>query len=152
MPFRTETLTDLWRRLKAGRASFLGFAARERDALAAAQQPRQRVIVIAENATVLLTLLVQAQAMGTELVAYGREQERDPALDVAGIVEASRLVCVGLIDFIAANFPVSANLALETVTASRDGNGGIVLADLMFQPAETAGIRSRLDGIIAALG
>lgn len=88
---------------------------------------------------------LQTAAGVTGIVAYAKAQEGDPDYDVATQFTALVDACTGVISWIIANIPASGGyVQMETWSAS-----GVSVRT--FSTAQTAGLRTQLDTIIAAV-
>jgi len=81
------------------------------------------------------------------IVVYVQGQYDDDQIDVAAEFSAMKTAAENVRDWIIANLPQSGGyLAIRTM----DANG--VIADRMFAPAATAGLRTQIDSLIATIG
>lgn len=88
---------------------------------------------------------LQTAAAVNGIVAYAQSQEGDPEYDVAAQFTTLVDACTGVISWIVANIPTSGGyVQMETWSAS-----GVSVRT--FSTAQTAGLRTQLDTIIAAV-
>lgn len=78
-----------------------------------------------------------------DMVATAKEQEQDPLYDVQAEFTAMRTACIAARNEIINTSPTQAGTLLE-----RDINADGTLTDLTFAPAQTANLRTLLQGVI----
>jgi hypothetical protein len=135
------TLEDIDRRA----VSVKGYCQRAKDTLAAGNSP----------ATTILDLFVRlrqdraafaAAANVPGIAAYAQAQKDDAQLDLAAEFVAMLTAIDGVTTWIANNFPKDGNGFLLAQTL--EANGPV---DRQFTPAQTAGLRTQLDTILATI-
>lgn len=88
---------------------------------------------------------LQSAAGNNGIVAYAQAQEGDPEYDVAAQFTTLVDACTGVINWIVANIPTNGGyVQMETWSAS-----GVAVRT--FSTVQTAGLRTQLDTIIAAV-
>jgi hypothetical protein len=80
------------------------------------------------------------------LAAYAREQYDNPALDIVAEFNAMTSAIDNVTNWISTNFPKDGGGFLLAQTLGANGP-----VDRMFTPAQTAGLRTQLDALIATV-
>ena len=91
------------------------------------------------------SILTASQTSGLE--AYARTQINNPSLDLVAAYNAMSAQVTATIDWIRANFPKDDDDYLLVLTIDVDG----VKVWRTFTPAETAGLRTVLDSLVATI-
>lgn len=80
------------------------------------------------------------------LAAYAQQQKNNAQLDVVSEFNALMATIDGVTSWISTNFPKDAGGALLERTLGTDGP-----TEVLFSPSQTAGFRTQLDAVIAAI-
>ncbi len=150
MAFTDETVSQIWARLKGTRRNFINQTTAIKSQMAAGPVNRSIIFQLTNITSGLIKIIDVAPA--ADLEAHGREEERDPTLDVVGILATSRANAVTLnasVDALMPRADPSGAMEVEIMTLEADGT--ITYQELTVTPAQTAGLRSDIDAVIAAL-
>jgi quinol monooxygenase YgiN len=134
----SRTLEDLDRRA----ADVKSYCIRYRDNMAAGNVVATVIIDLAIRLNSDRVSFANA-ANVTGLAQYAKDQKNNQSLDVIAEFNAMVSAIDGCIGWVTTNFPKDANGFLLRETW---GNNGTV--DRSFTPAQTAGLRTQLDGLI----
>ena len=83
------------------------------------------------------------------IVAYAQAQINNPTYDITATFNAMMAAVQGVIDWMAANFPKDGSGNLLYVQWLGDGSGRIQYTG--FTPAQTAGLRTAMTALVAAI-
>jgi hypothetical protein len=105
------------------------------------------LVYIANLAEWRTSLIAISQLPG--MVAYARAQINDPNVDIAAEFNAMIAGLDGVVSWVVTNFPKDGSGFLLAKTFNADNSGRTV--DRTFSAAQTAGLRTVLDTLIAAI-
>lgn len=118
-----------------------------RDLAAANNVPGSRITTWLANMASLQTTLDTMTAV-TGMAAYAQAQTNDPTLDIAAAYTAMKNALTAARSWVLANYPKDVNgYLLDTKLNATTG----VPEARLFTPAETAGLRTQLDAVIASI-
>lgn len=145
-PASTQIQVDALQRARSAALEVKGKAQRKRDTMAAQSISGRFVLSVLDDVTAAIAEWDGAASV-PGIDAYAQAQYDDTNLDISVEFNAMRAAAVSVRDWIVANLPVDANgwLLLRSVDASGQ------LSDRTFTSAQTEGLRSELDALIATI-